>query len=404
MMKKTLVAVAALAATAAFAQVTISGRVAMGVSTYSATGAAAGATADLSSRTRVDDYSSRLRFSINEDLGGGLRAFGIYEMGLAYDTGTEYGQDATAGSSKYSNVGFLGSRESHIGIGNQMAEIRFGRQNVYWTQGDLSEIGSNFIGKDAFSDMYTRQANVRQNNAILLQLNSGLAGSFAGSQIYWAPEVENEAAPAGVPSSSQINNPTTYGFKLNYDQNNIHAMLDMQVRSGIKTTASDLGAAGAFGDAATSSDRTSWKAGLGYRYAPNSIVAVHYFDMLREYRATATNTAAITSSAGGNRQTGWGLTLTHALASDLKVFGAYGFLGNQMHIAGGNDLADSGSTSISLGIRKDLSKRTGIFASYGQITNGVNSSFAPTGGGFTSASTPTGADVTYSLVGMMHNF
>jgi len=281
-MKKTLIALAALAATASFAQVTLSGRVSEGVSSISATGAAAGAGSDLSARTLVQDFSSRLRIGVNEDLGGGMRAFAAYEFGLNFDTGTGNTQAGTANSA----AGFNGSRESHIGLGNELMEVRVGRQNVFWTQGDLVEQGANKIGKDGISDMYTRVANVRQNNAILLNLNSG-AGGFAGSQIYWAPEVANETQPVGTGSA----NAATWGFKANYDMGAIHFMGDYQKRTNIAADA-----AGVIPAANTVFDATSMKVGLGYRYAPGSIVAVHYFDMKKEFTDGVTN---------GTKQNGW---------------------------------------------------------------------------------------------------
>jgi len=400
MMKKTLVAVAAFAATAAFAQVAITGRAALGVSTYSATGSAPSpATNDIASRTRLDDYSSRLRFAVNEDLGGGSRAFAVYEIGFAYDTGTGNGQALTANSA----AAFNGSRESHLGYGNDFAEIRLGRQNVYWTQGDLSEQGSNFIGKDSFADTYTRLATVRLDNTILVNFNKGV-GAFSGSQMYYSFTNSNEAAPAGSASSTQASNPVVYGFKLNYDAGKIHAMADYQLRKSDVATQ-----AAAFNANTSAFDATSWKLGVGYRYAPDSIVALHYFDMKRETLDATTNAGAInpqfSTVSGGFRQTGYGVNVGHSLGNGVTLYGAWAMLGAVQHVAGGVDLNDSTTTVYNLGVRKDLSKRTGIFASYGQVSNGVNATFNPTGGSFTPTSTVgAGADPSFALIGMMHNF
>jgi len=413
MMKKTLVAVAALAATAAFAQVTITGRVSMGVSNYGASGATAGPAADLQTRTRVDDYSSRLRFAVSEDLGGGTNVFAAYELGLAYDNG----QGNSTGNTASSSVAFNGSRESHIGIGNSTGQLRLGKQNVYWTQGDLSEQGSNFIGKDAFSDSYTRIATVRADNAILLRAGKDF-GSFEGSEVYYAINTSNESAPAGIPSATQVNNASISGFKLNWDKGAWHAMLDYQARKNnptVPTGTFELAAVSNITNTVTQAfDATSVKLGLGYRYAERSIIAVHYFDMLKEYADAATNRAPIsvgantfgngTSGTGGQRQTGYGVTLTHNMGGGFLGYANWGMLNGIQHSAGGADLADSATTMWTLGVRKELSKRTGVFAAAGQINNGNNANMVPSGGGFNSASTPVGADVSFTLVGMMHNF
>ena len=159
-MKKTLVAMAVLAVSGAtFAQVTVSGRANLGVASISATGATNPAQ-DMGARTVVEDNSSRLRFAANQDLGNGRRMFAVYEFGLSFDTGTANPQNgvgpapgvaanptatpAVAGTANgNTSVGFGGSRESHVGLGNSLMEVRIGRQNVYWTQGDLSETGAN---------------------------------------------------------------------------------------------------------------------------------------------------------------------------------------------------------------------------------------------------------------------
>lgn len=404
-MKKTLIALAALAATASFAQVTLSGRIALGLGSYSATGATAGAGADAAARTKVDEYSSRLRFAVNEDLGGGMRAFGVYEFGLNFDTGTGNGQAGTANSAS----AFNGSRESHIGIGNSTVELRVGRQNVFWTQGDLVEQGANFVGKDSISDMYTRVlgGNVRQNNAILLNLNTT---SFAGSQLYWAPEVSNESAPIGSPSATQsAANGSTVGFKLNWDSGAWHAMADYNKRSNVAAT--DV--AGAFPASTATFDGTSMKIGLGYRYAERSIVAIHYWDNKKDFTDAATNNTATVQAVagvtggsinGGSKQTGWAVNLTHNLGNGLFGYASYGVLNNLTGTGTNADLNDSGATAYSIGIRKELSKRTAVFANYGQINNAAAGTYAPTGGSFTPVTASAGADPTYYGVGMMHNF
>ncbi len=401
-MKKTLVALAALAATASFAQVTLSGRVALAVSTYSSTGATAGAAGDAASRTMVVDNSSRLRFAVNEDLGGGLRAFGVYEFGLNFDTGTGNNQAGLANAA----AGFNGSRESHIGIGNKDIEVRIGRQNVFWTQGDLHDASANFIGKDALGDAYTRLANVRQNNAILLNLNSS---AFAGSQLYWAPEVASESAPIGSPTAAQSSaNPTTWGGKLNWDNGAWRFMADYQKRNNIATDAP-----GTFPTATSTFDVTNTKLGLGYRYAEGSMVAVHIWDQRKDFTDAATNNTATVqavagvtggSIAGGNKQTGWAVSLKHNLGSGLVGFASYGMLNNMSGTGTNADLSDSGSTLISLGMMKALSKRTHIYASYGQVNNSAAGNMGMGGGGFAPVATAAGTDPTYLLVGMMHNF
>jgi len=150
-MKKTLVALPALAAFGAQAQsfVTLSGRASMDVSTFEATGSTNGAAADYRSRIRVADTSSRITFAAQEDLGAGNRA-GVYcETGINIDTANANGQANSANA----NTSEWCSREGRLYYGNNTAEIRLGRQNVWWTQGALNQVGSRHLGSDSFTNL-----------------------------------------------------------------------------------------------------------------------------------------------------------------------------------------------------------------------------------------------------------
>ena len=402
-MKKTLLALAVLAAFtgAAQAELTISGRASLGVSTYSATGSTVTpATNDLAARTRIDDYSSRLRIAGQQDLGGGGRAFAVYEFGLSFDTGTANGQAGTANSA----AGFNGSRESHVGIGNDTLELRIGRQNVYWTEGDLNQTGANFTGKDTLTDMYNGggglvSANVRQNNILLLQLNT--SSGFAGSQIYWGPETIAEAAP-GSPAAAAATNAAAMGFKINYDTKGaIHLMADYQKRSNISNAANDT----TVPTATNTFDNTVWKVAAGYRYGTGSIVALHYWNLKKEWTDSATNSAAaITATAGGRQQTGYGINLVQNFGNEFYGYLQWGSSGSYTHTAGGTDLTASGTTGYSIGVRKNLDKTTAIFSSYGVLQNDTNGQLNLTGGSFNSGTAAAGSDPTYFLVGMSYNF
>jgi predicted porin len=409
-MKKRLLALAALAVCtgAAQAEMTITGRASLGVSSYSATGSTSNPAAnDVAARTRVDDYGSRLRFEANKEIGNGLRGFAVYELGLNLDTGTGNGQTGTANSA----TAFNGSRESHVGIGNETLELRIGRQNVYWTEGDLNQTGANFTGKDSLTDMYNGGggyvgANVRQNNILLLQMNSG--GGFAGSQVYWGPETIAEAAPAGSGVASATN-ASAMGFKINYDTKGaIHLMADYQKRSAITNPVAD----GTAATATNTFDNTVWKVAAGYRYATGSIVALHYWSLKKEYIDAATNAAPITQSftspfggTGGRQQTGYGINLVHNFGNELYGYAQYGISSNYTHTAGGADLADSGTTGYSIGVRKNLSKDYAVFSSYGAYQNSANATLNFAGGGFSSATAVSaGSDPTYFLIGVQAGF
>ena len=94
-MKKTLIALAALAAagaTLAQSSVTIYGRMDLGMSQQTTTtGTAAGVDAFSLAGAEGERTGSRLGFRGTEDLGGGLRANFVYEIGINADRGTGAG-------------------------------------------------------------------------------------------------------------------------------------------------------------------------------------------------------------------------------------------------------------------------------------------------------------------------
>ena len=120
-MKKTLVAIAALAAVSSFAQstVTLYGIVDASIGSYKS---GKPGTPTYVNQIRVSDGTaaglsgSRIGFRVNEDLGGGLKAFATLEMGALADTGTSAQGASTFG------------RQSFVGLGGGFGEIRLGRQ------------------------------------------------------------------------------------------------------------------------------------------------------------------------------------------------------------------------------------------------------------------------------------
>lgn len=130
-MKKTLIALAALAATGAFAQssVTIYGQVDMGIATlkdevptgdYKKTGVMSG-----------NQYTSRLGFKGTEDLGGGLKANFVLEYELAPD--------------EKGNTSNLTSRVGTVGLSGEFGALTIGRQVTpyYVVETAMDLVGNN---------------------------------------------------------------------------------------------------------------------------------------------------------------------------------------------------------------------------------------------------------------------
>jgi len=148
-MKKTLVALAALAATGAYAQVTISGYFGGSYDNVTITNAAATRTGN-KSENRISDHSSRIVFNATEDLGGGLSAIGQFDLRFKLDatsriqaetasaftpTGAAANTATVAGTGPLTNptVDPVSSGANWVGLASKtMGTVRMGRGDFYY--------------------------------------------------------------------------------------------------------------------------------------------------------------------------------------------------------------------------------------------------------------------------------
>ncbi len=185
-MKKSLIALALLSASSAFAQsnVTIYGIVDASIAHDKNGGTA--------SATRLDSGSqsgSRLGFKGSEDLGGGLKANFVLEAGYNVDDGT-------------SGQGALFGRQSYVGLAGSFGAINLGRQKapMYDVMDKLDPFRIGMAG-DANRLFKT---SVRVNNAITYFMPA--SNGFSGNVMYALGE-----------SNVSNNANKVLGLALNYD-------------------------------------------------------------------------------------------------------------------------------------------------------------------------------------------
>jgi len=152
-MKKTLVALAALAATGAYAQVTISGYFGGSYDNVTITNPAASRTGN-KTENRISDHSSRVVFNATEDLGGGLSAIGQFDLRFKLDATSRIQAESItsfAGSSTTANVATtaaanggaagltnptvdpVSSGANWVGLASKtMGTVRMGRGDFYY--------------------------------------------------------------------------------------------------------------------------------------------------------------------------------------------------------------------------------------------------------------------------------
>jgi len=389
----------------AMAQVTFYGRANVDVSSYQANGAVTAAE-NIQSRMRVADSGSRFGFRVNEDLGGGMRAFVTCETGINIDNGGANGQGVGVDATFVANpinasTNFFCSRQGHVGVGTALGEVRLGRQNIWWTQGEINQTGANFLSADALGAMYAPSSGLsaapasRTSNVVLLHAGAGL-GAFAGSQAYFVVDTQEGIAASATPLPNKGN---IMGVKVNYSAGQIVAMLDY---AKVKNSVNDRAAA-------TNFDASGTKVGLGYKYAADSLVSVIYWDLSRTYTLAASHTATPTNvnnlgaaAIGSRSQTGLGINVQHSLGA-IDLYAQYGQMASAKNSAGAT-IGDSGITGTMLGARYKLSKRSSLTGTYVSLKNGVANATNLSGGSYASGNAGLGSDPRVFAFGVMHNF
>jgi predicted porin len=199
-MKKTLVAIAALAASVgAMAQssVTLFGVV---DATY------AYGKGDADKKTQLTNSglnSSRLGFKGTEDLGGGMKASFWLEAGINNDNGslgtTNTNNQTTTGANGGGGLTF--NRRSTVSLGGNMGEARLGRDYTphFWNQTVYDVFGTNGVGTTQTLNGVGAAGNlgglttVRASNSIGYFTPGGLGG-FSGQIQYYMGENLSTAA------------------------------------------------------------------------------------------------------------------------------------------------------------------------------------------------------------------
>jgi predicted porin len=205
-MKKTLVAIAALAASVgAMAQssVTLFGVV-------DATFAYGKGSVDKKTQlTNSGLNSSRLGFKGTEDLGGGMKASFHLEAGLNNDDGTMAGSSSTNQAVSAFNTttganaavrsgtqGLTFNRRSTVSLGGNMGEARLGRDYTphFWNQTVYDVFGTNGVGTtQTLNSSLGGPTTVRASNSIGYLTPGGLGG-FSGQIQYYMGENLSTAA------------------------------------------------------------------------------------------------------------------------------------------------------------------------------------------------------------------
>ena len=343
-MKKTLVALAVLAASgAAMAQssVTLFGIVDAGYAVGKGS---------ISNKTQLRNSgynSSRLGFRGVEDLGGGMKASFWLEAGVNNDDGTGSASSALNQAQTAANVGTQGltfNRRSVVTLSGSMGELILGRDYTpqFWSETAFDPFGTNGVGTNiAFNKGGT--TGVRSSNGI------GYKSPSMGGIALWAQTWmgENASTAAKVGDGN--------GFRITFDQGKFSAAVaDSSLTTGAGTT-----------------NKTSNIAGS--------------YDLGVAKLMAQSNTTEITA------------------AKDIKS----SLIGAHVPMAGGtfriassqSDQAGKKQKLMAVGFVNPLSKRTDLYATYARVGNSGGANSALNG-----AVTAANASSTGYEFGVKHDF
>ena len=84
--------------------------------------------------SRITDNSSRIIFSVNEDLGGGMRALGQFDLRVAMDAMQPLHPLSSALAANTPTVNVINGGNNHVGLATPVGTFRFGRQDIQYTE------------------------------------------------------------------------------------------------------------------------------------------------------------------------------------------------------------------------------------------------------------------------------
>ena len=327
-MKKTIIAIAILGATAAGASaqssVTVYGLVDVGLVRES--GAAAGSANKVSGGV---GSGSRLGFRGTEDLGNGLSAVYVLESGFQPDTGA-MGQG-----------GLLLGRQVFVGLQGGFGTLTLGRQYTpqYMTVVMVDPFGSGTAGDSKNLMPGTGNGYTRMDNTI--KYASPVAGGFSGELVYAPGEVGGDSS-AG----------RQYGGAIGY------AAGPLKVRLGYHNRNNDTAVL------------------KNVEEARNTVLtAVYDFKVARAHLAYGTN-KGVNSSALRNTGNPFGYAVAPVASTDsadwlLGVslpFGPHTLMATYI---GKDDktVRNQDARQVAIGYKYALSKRTDVYTAYARIDN-----------------------------------
>ncbi len=398
-----------LTAPAAFAQssnVQLYGRANLGLDYYSATGASSqgavpGDLIDYEGRMRVFDNSSRVGLRGTEDLGNGLKAIFQIETGVAIDSGQAQGAGGIANASK----GTWASRDSFVGLDSGFGRLTFGRQSIYWANGELAQFAANYINNEVPWTNGTNLGRISGGGAVVARTSNVVqytTPTFSGfnATLSYSPDAQETVQH----NFSSDTDGRIYGVTVRGAFGPFHGQFDyVDLKGNSPLGVNALNPA----PATLTREYQGYKAGIGWKYMPGANVS---FIWVRN----ETNTAlGVTAAPGGSvpevDQNGYTINWEHTFGN-IQALAQYGWLDSMKGCSVAGQCDNTKATAWMIGARYLLSKRTWLYASYMTVDNKSNQFADFTADSYTSVNpatrtvVPLGADPEVWALGVFHAF
>jgi predicted porin len=423
-MKKTLVAIAALAATSAFAQssVTAYGMLDAGYSDMSREVTKQDGTLGTKEGSKAFSFSnytsSRFGFKGTEDLGGGMKANFIIETGISGNRLSGFGQPAIS-STTYKGVTASGTTLDATTIGNRElnATLQFGSTTVGAGFGGTA-VRSNVLGFDPnggtnlIGNLLTNDATLSSNRAtgagVRQQFGAFAVGAAIASNVSTLTDKDDVKTGNGYTLNLEYNQgPVAFGAvtqktKTTVNQANSANLVCSsgttvagQTNSATATCASGYSlVGGAAAVLASSKETTVNLIGASYDLGAAKLFA--------QYGAIKTDDTAQLDAAGEGKRSAYTIG-AQVPAGKWVAFGSYS-KGKKDEVSSGisvSGTAGKASTSrdmtgYTLGAKYNMSKRTFAYVAVGQTK--LDESNVVT------SSADFGAKVKQTALGLAHSF
>ncbi len=402
-MKKSLFAVAAATAFAGAAQAQSSVTV-YGILDVGYTGGEARVNSNKQTVSRISnsmESGSRLGFRGNEDLGGGLSAQFVFEVGIQPAGNAGSNPDGAAGSASGAGTWNPNVRQAFVGLSNKgMGQVRIGTQNtLFWEQagsntaGQLSQTFGSMLAPStdgAFFNTTVLSATLTalQNGAALSSYTSrttntinfrtermaGVIGKFSYTQ---SNQDQNQTTPATnntVGFAGGNNNQTGYQVALdwNIQKANIqasYASFKSENPWGAASFAASCPSAGGacVGQASSAGGVTAWGTGtqgMNVTDAQTLITASYDFGILKAYAGwTNRKITSTLNSANYGKRSAQEIGVRGFATKTIEYWGS---IGNGRYQLYGTNNPTANIVGYQVGTNYWMSKRTNMYAIYGQ--------------------------------------